>query len=71
LPRLAQDQLADGFRQAITSGQLQPGEELRPLRDIAEGQGVPLGALRRAASCQDLSHTRPTAFPAPPAAGIP
>lgn len=50
LPRTAEDQLADGLRSAISSGELQPGEALPPLRDIAEGQGVPLGALRRAVS---------------------
>jgi integrase len=48
--RPTHDQLADGLRAAIASGQLQPGEELPPQRDIAEGQGVPLSTLQRAVS---------------------
>jgi integrase len=46
--RRPHEQLADGLRAGITSGQLQPGEELPPLHCIAEGQGVPLSTLQRA-----------------------
>jgi GntR family transcriptional repressor for pyruvate dehydrogenase complex len=46
--RALPDELADGLRRRITSGELHPGDRLPPERELAEGLSVNRGSVREA-----------------------